>query len=103
MLANVLGLLVGFMLGVLSAARPGAIVGYFVYSFVLPTLAACSPRRSRGSATCSRGWTSTSPRPPCTTARMSGQQWAQLGVTTSAWLVVPTLVGVWLVLRSEVK
>ena len=37
-LANVLGLLVGFMLGVLIRNSAGAIVGYFVYSLVLPTL-----------------------------------------------------------------
>ena len=39
-LANVLGLLVGFMLGVLIRSSAGAIVAYFVYSFLLPTLAA---------------------------------------------------------------
>ena len=33
-----LGLLVGFMLGVLIRNSAGAIVAYFVYSFVLPTL-----------------------------------------------------------------
>ena len=37
-LANVLGLMVGFMLGVLIRNSPGAIVAYFVYSFVLPTV-----------------------------------------------------------------
>ena len=36
---NVLGLVVGFMLGVLVRSSAGAIVGYFVYSFLLPTLA----------------------------------------------------------------
>ena len=39
-LGNVLGLLIGFMLGVLIRNSAGAIVGYFVYSFVLPTLSA---------------------------------------------------------------
>ena len=37
-LANVLGLLVGFMLGVLIRSSAGALVAYFVYSFLLPTL-----------------------------------------------------------------
>ena len=35
-LANVLGMLMGFMLGVLFRSSAAAIVGYFVYSFVLP-------------------------------------------------------------------
>lgn len=34
---------------------------------------------------------------------MSGEQWAQLGVTGLVWLVIPLTVGVWMVLRSEVK
>ena len=34
---------------------------------------------------------------------MTSQQWAQLGVTSIGWLVVPTAVGIWLVMRSEVK
>jgi len=37
-LAKVLGLLVGFMLGVVVRSTPGAIVAYFVYSFILPGL-----------------------------------------------------------------
>ena len=37
-LANVLNLLIGFMLGVLIRNSPGAIVAFVVYSFVLPTL-----------------------------------------------------------------
>jgi ABC-2 type transport system permease protein len=34
---------------------------------------------------------------------LTAQQWAHLGVTGLAWLVVPTALGVWLVMRSEVK
>src|SRR3954453_13684328 len=37
-LGNVLGLLVGFMLGVLIRNSSGAIVAYFVYSLLLPTI-----------------------------------------------------------------
>jgi ABC-2 type transport system permease protein len=34
---------------------------------------------------------------------MTGDQWAQLGVTGIFWLVIPLAVGVRMVLRSEVK
>ena len=44
-LANTLGLLVGFMLGVLIRNSAGAIVAYFVYAFVLPTLSDAAGRR----------------------------------------------------------
>jgi hypothetical protein len=33
----------------------------------------------------------------------NSEQWAQLGVTSAAWLVVPLAVGVVTLLRSEVK
>ena len=34
---------------------------------------------------------------------MTGTYWAQLAVTTLVWLVIPLVVGVRLVMRSEVK
>ena len=67
-LANVLGMLVGFMLGVVIRNSAGAIVAYFVYSLLLPTLSmllAAQPGVVR--ATCSRGSTSTTPRARCST------------------------------------
>ena len=33
----------------------------------------------------------------------SGQEWAHIGVTGMIWLVIPLTVGVWYVMRSEVK
>ena len=69
-LANILGMLMGFMLGVLFRSSAAAIVGYFVYSLVLPVAFATARQPSRsGSATCSRGSTSTSPSPGSSRAR----------------------------------
>ena len=34
---------------------------------------------------------------------MSSTDWAHIGVSGFIWLVVPLAVGMWLVLRSEVK
>ncbi len=102
-LGNVLGLLVGFMLGVLVRNSAGAIVAYFVYSFLLPTL-------SMLLATSQDWFRDLQPWVDANYAQsalfngaLSSEQWAQLGVTSLVWLVVPTAVGVWLVLRSEVK
>ena len=102
-LANVLGLLVGFMLGVLIRNSAGAIVAYFVYSFLLPTMA--------GLLAAFQDWfKDLQPWVDfnyASTALFNGsltsEQWAQLGVTTVGWLVIPTAIGVWLVMRSEVK
>jgi len=102
-LANVLGLLVGFMLGVLIRSSAGAIVAYFVYSFVLPTLAmllASSQEWFRDL----QPWVDFNfAQSALFDGSLSSQEWAQLGVTSLVWLVIPTAVGVWMVMRSEVK
>jgi ABC-2 type transport system permease protein len=103
MLGNVLGLLIGFMLGVLIRNSAGAIVAYFVYSLLFPTLLGILAELV--------GWfkdlqpwvdfnfaQSKLFDPP-----VSGEEWAQLGTSGLIWLVIPLAVGVWAVLRSEVK
>ena len=102
-LANVLGVLVGFMLGVLLRSSAAAVVGYFVYSFVLPGLSgllAASQEWFRDLGpwidfrwASSRLYDST----------MTGEAWAQLGTSAAIWLVAPLLLGLALLLRSEVK
>lgn len=102
-LANVLGMLIGFMLGVLIRNSPAAIVGYFVYSFVLPPL-------SMLLASSQGWWADLQPWADFNFAQgnlfngdMTGEQWAQLGVTGLFWLAIPLVVGLFLVRRSEVK
>lgn len=103
-LANVLGVLIGFMLGVVLRSSPAALVGYLVYVYVLTgltfTLAAAQEwfadlqpwvdfNYTQGALF--EGWSNT------------GEYWAQLGVTSLLWLVLPLAVGSWRMLRSEVK
>ncbi len=103
MFANVLGLLMGFMLGVLIRNSPGAIVGYFIYSFVLPTvfgLLAASQDWFKDI----QGWVDFQySSSQLFDGALTGEQWAHLGVSGLVWLILPMTVGVWLVLRSEVK
>lgn len=103
-LANVLGLLIGFMLGVLIRNTPGAIVGYFVYSFVLPgifgALAAFVDWFKDLQPWVDFGFSQT---PLFEGDNPTGEQWAQLGTSGLIWLVIPLAIGVWAVLRSEVK
>ena len=69
-LANLLGMMVGLMLGVLVRSSSAALVAYFLYQFLLPTLAlVLAPPSRTGSASCSRGWTSTSPQVLCSKDR----------------------------------
>jgi hypothetical protein len=102
-LANVLGMLMGFMLGVLFRSSAGAIVGYFVYSLVLPvafgTLAAfqewfrdLQPWVDVNFAV-TRLYDQT----------MTAEYWQQLGVATLVWLWIPLAIGLRAILRAEVK
>lgn len=102
-LANVLGLLVGFMLGVLIRNSAGAIVGYFVYSFVVPTLTSVLAA-IQGWFRDLRPWVDFNfAQSALYDGSLTQQQWVHLAVTAAVWLVTPIAVGLWLVLRSEVK
>ena len=102
-LGNVLGLLTGFMLGVLIRSSSGAIVAYFVYSLLLPSVF--------GVLAVSQDWFE-SLRPwidvnyaqgALFNGSPTGAEWAHIGVTGLVWLVIPLAVGVRYVMRSEVK
>jgi hypothetical protein len=102
-LGNVLGMLVGFMLGVLIRSSAGAIVGYFVFAFVLPTLSevlAASQQWFRDL----QPWVDFNyAQGALFNGDMSGEQWANLASAGSLWLLLPLTVGLVLVVRSEVK
>jgi ABC-2 type transport system permease protein len=102
-LANVLNLLIGFMLGVLIRNSPAAIVGFVVYSFVLPTL-------SMLLASFQEWWEKAQPWLDFNWAQgqlydggLDSSDWAHLGVSGLIWLVVPLAIGLVTVMRSEVK
>ena len=101
--ADALGMLMGFTLGVLIRNSPGAIVGYFVYALVLPamlgTLAAYQDWFEKA-----QGWVDFNFASSALYDGLpSAHEWAQLGVSGTFWLVIPLLVGLRLVQRSEVK
>ena len=102
-LANVLGMLMGFMLGVLFRSSAGAIVGYFVYSLVLPV--------AFGTLAAFQEWfRDLQPWVDVNFAvtrlfdqTMTAEYWQQLGVSTLVWLWIPLAIGLRAVLRAEVK
>ncbi|GGU28208.1 ABC transporter permease subunit [Nocardioides albus] len=102
-LAQVLGMMMGFMLGTLFRSSPAAIVGYFVYSLVLPTISNALVMvndwwRDNG-AWVDLNWASTR----LFDDDMTREAWAQLGTATTLWLIIPLLIGLRLALKSEVK
>ena len=102
-LANIFGLLVGFMLGVLIRNSAGAIVGYFVYSFVIPGIF--------GFLAATQDWFEkiqpwidfNDAQTPLFDKGVTGEQWAQIGTSSIIWFILPLAFGVWSVLKSEVK
>ncbi len=102
-LANVLGMLLGFGLGVLVRNSAGAIVAYFVYALVLPPLAALLAAY-QGWFRDLQAWVDFNfAQGALFNGDVTATQWAHLGTASLIWLVAPLVVGVWLVLRSEVK
>jgi ABC-2 type transport system permease protein len=102
-MANVLGLMVGFMLGVVIRASAGAIVAYFLYSFLLPTLALLLPT-SQDWFRDLQPWVDFDyAQGALLEGSVTAAQWANLGVTGVIWLVIPLAAGLWFVLKAEVK
>ncbi|NGN92497.1 ABC transporter permease [Nocardioides sp. KC13] len=101
-LASEIGMFMGFMLGMLFRNSPAAIVAYFVYALVLPTvssaLASTNTWWAEHATWFDLNWATMN-----LYTEMTDKMWAQLGVAGLIWLIIPTLVGLRLVLRSEVK
>ena len=102
-LANVLGMLMGFMLGVLLRNSAGAVVGYFVYGFALVPLSALLAANQRWFEKAQPWVDFNYAQGNLFNGTMGGEQWAQIGVTSLFWLLIPLAVGLWAVRRSEVK
>lgn len=103
LLADQIGMLMAFMLGAVFRSSPAAVVGYFVYELVLPGV-------SGALASAQHWWMSNGPwfdlrsaTLPLYNDHMSGREWAQLGVSSVFWLIIPLAIGLRALLRSEVK
>jgi hypothetical protein len=104
-LGMVLSLLIGFMLGVLIRSSTGAIVAYFVMTFVLPTIF--------GLLAESQKWFhDLQPWVDIQFAQsglfvfdqaLTGEQWAHIAVTGVTSLLLPLAIGLAFVMRAEVK
>jgi ABC-2 type transport system permease protein len=102
-LGNTLLLLVGFTLGALIRNSPGAIVGYMIYAFVAPGLLAFLAFNQTWFHD-ARPWVDPKfNQDSLLQGTLSGNGWAHLAVTTLFWLVLPLMVAVFNLLRSEVK
>ena len=92
-LANVLGMLIGFTLGVVIRNSAGAIVGYFVFTLVVPTLSGLLAANAAW-------WKDAQPWVDFNWAQgslfegeMAAANWAHLATASTIWLIVPLAVG----------
>ena len=102
-LGSVLGMLFGFMLGVLLRNSAGAIVAYFVYSLVLPPLVELLAANASW-FTDLRSWVDyNTARTMLFNGSMTSEQWQQLAVSGTLWFLLPLAIGLVVVRRAEVK
>jgi ABC-2 type transport system permease protein len=102
-LGSLLCLLTGTMLGVLFRSSPVALVAYFVYSLLLPTVSGLLAANQDGYRDVQPWVDLNLAQSALFEGTLTGAQWAHLAVATTVWLVLPALVGLRAVLRSEVK
>ena len=103
-LGNLVGMAIGFTLGVVLRNSAAAIVGYFVVSLVLPGILALL-------AQVREGFTDLQPWIDWNYTQVAlfegstdtAREWAMLGSTTAIWIVLPLVVGLLFLRRSEVK
>ncbi|HET7822985.1 MAG TPA: ABC transporter permease [Ornithinibacter sp.] len=102
-LGSVLGMLFGFMLGVLIRNSAGAIVAYFVYSLVLPPLVQLLAANAKWFADVQPWVDYADARNVLFNGSVTSEQWQHLAVSGTIWFLLPLAVGLFIVRRSEVK
>jgi ABC-2 type transport system permease protein len=102
-LLQVIGILTGFAFAALLLNSPAAIVLYMVYSFVLPGLFGLGAALIGWFADIQPWIDFNDAQGPLVDASMTGEDWAQFAVSGLIWLVLPLAIGIWRVLRAEVK
>ncbi len=104
LLGNLVGMAIGFTLGVVLRNSAAAIVGYFVVSFVLPGILALLALVREWFLDLQPwiDWNYTQVE-LFDGATNTGKEWAMLGSSTMIWIVIPLVVGLLFLRRSEVK
>jgi ABC-2 type transport system permease protein len=104
-LSNLIGVFIGFAIGMLIMNTAGGIVVYFVYSLILPTAVGIL-------SALSNTFEDIAPWIEFNTAQSplfqgdytpTPEQWAQIATSGTIWLVLPLAFGIWRLLRIEFK
>ena len=100
---QMIAMLTGFAFATLLLNTAAAIVVYFAYSFLVPTIFAIAAQFLDWFKDVQPWVDFTQAQQPLITASMTGEDWAQLLVSGFIWLVIPVALGLWRILRAEVK
>ena len=102
-LGSLLCLLAGTILGLLFRSSPVALVAYFVYSLLVPTVVGYLASVQSGFADV-RPWIDMNDAQAYLfDGTIAGAHWAHLATAALIWLAVPAVLGVAMVRTSEVK
>jgi ABC-2 type transport system permease protein len=103
-LGDLIGMAIGFTLGVVLRNSAPAIVGYFVVSFVMPGILVLLAQ-VRPWFEDLQPWIDWNETQVVLFdgATNTGKEWAMLGSTTMIWIVIPLVLGLLFLRRSEVK
>lgn len=104
-LANAIGVLIGFAIATLLMNTPAAIVGYFAYSLILPIAVGILGSISSGFADVAPWIEFNTAQTPLFMGDFTptGEEWAQIAVSGTIWLVIPLVLGIGRLLRIEFK
>jgi ABC-2 type transport system permease protein len=103
-LGNLVGMAIGFTLGVVLRNSAAAIVGYFVVSLVMPGILVLLAQ-VRSWFEDLQPWIDWNETQVALFERATntGEEWAMFGSTTMIWIVIPLVFGLLFLRRSEVK
>ena len=93
----------GFALACLLLNTPAAIVAFFAYRYVLPTLLAIGSALMVWFSHVAPWIDFQSASAELYDMPLTGSQWGHLAVSGVIWLVVPLVIGLWRIRRAEVK
>lgn len=104
-LGNLIGVFVGFALGMLLMNSAAAIVMYFVYTFIVPAVFALIGYYVDWFQDLTPWIEFNTAQIPLFDGdyRATGEEWAQIATSGTIWLLIPLAIGIWRLLRAEVK
>jgi len=104
-LSNMIGIFIGFALAMLIMNTAGAIVAYFAYTLILPIAVNILSALSSGFKDVAPWIEFNTAQTPLISEPYSptGEEWAQIAVAGTIWLLLPLAIGIWRLLRIEFK